>query len=159
LTDGRSPSPPERRAPGWLKLLNRFNRPLLRRGIGPAPQHLLSIPGRRSGIPRSTPVAVVEFLGHRYVVAGYSGSDWVKNARLSGSAELRRGRDRQRVRLEEVPISERPPILHEFALRVRGGRSFITVAADATDEELAAASPEHPVFLVRPPDDPQDRAR
>lgn len=148
MRDGQIPSAPERRAPGWLGVVNHLNRALLRRGIGPAPQYLISIPGRVSGVLRTTPVAVVEMSGKRYVVAGFDGSDWVKNARQARHAELRRGRDRQPVTLEEVPVTERAPILREFARRVRGGRSFLTVDADGTDEDFASASPRHPVFQL-----------
>ncbi len=58
--------------------------------------------------------------GKGYVVAGFDGSDWVKNARQARDAELRRGRERQPVTLEEVPVTERAPILREFARRIRG---------------------------------------
>ena len=139
---------PERRAPRWLRLLNSINRPLLRRGIGPTPQHLLCVPGRKSGVIRSTPVAVFKSGGDRYIAAGYAGSDWVKNARTSGGAYLERGRHRERVVLEEVAEDERPPILRDFAVHVRGGRSFLTVRSDATDKDFAAASPRHPVFRL-----------
>jgi hypothetical protein len=140
----------ERRAPGWLRIMNALNRPLLRRGWGPAPQHLLCVPGRTSGLMRETPVAVVPSEGGRYIVAGFAGSDWVQNARHSGSGELRRGRTRERVLLDEVPIDERPAILRTFAREVRGGRSFLTVGSRPSDAELAAASPRHPVFRIRP---------
>lgn len=102
-----------------------------------------------------TPVAVLTLGGNRCIVAGFGGSDWVKNARHAVWAELSRGRRRERVLLDEVPVEERPPILREFARQVRGGRSFLTFAADASDLALAKASPQHPVFLVpdltRPP--------
>jgi deazaflavin-dependent oxidoreductase (nitroreductase family) len=150
MSDSPNPTTPQRRAPRWLKLMNRLNQALLRHGIGPRPQHLLSVLGRTSGIPRTTPVAVVEFRGNRYIVAGYAGSDWVRNARHAGWAELRRGRHRQRVALDEVPAEERPPILRAFARQVPGGRAFLTVAANATDEDYANASPHHPVFRLRP---------
>jgi F420H(2)-dependent quinone reductase len=54
---------------------------LLTRGIGPAPQHLLSIRGRRTGKLRVTPVAVIAYRGGRNIVAGYASSDWAHNAR------------------------------------------------------------------------------
>jgi deazaflavin-dependent oxidoreductase (nitroreductase family) len=141
-------SAPRRRAPRWLKLLNRINRPLLVRGIGPAPQHLLSIPGRRSGRLRTTPVAVITYRSNRYIIAGYAGSDWVHNARHAGWAELHRGRRTEHVRLDEVPVDQRPPILREFAREVPGGRAFLSVKPDATDAELAAAAVHHPTFRL-----------
>ena len=149
ITDTSADTPaPERRAPRWLKLLNSLNRPLLRRGIGPGPQHLLCIPGRKSGVIRSNPVAVFKSGDDRYITAGYAGADWVKNARTSGWAYLERGHHRERVALEEVPEDQRPPILRDFALQVRGGRSFLTVRSDATDMDFAAASSRHPVFRL-----------
>jgi deazaflavin-dependent oxidoreductase (nitroreductase family) len=141
---------PDRRAPSWLKVLNRVTKPLLRRGFGPPGQYILAVPGRRTGVPRGTPVAVLEFEGGRYVVAGYAGSDWVRNARHAGRAELRRGTRHEPVALTEVPAGRCGPILRAFTTKVRGGRSFLTVSPGATDAEFAAAAALHPVFEVRP---------
>jgi hypothetical protein len=132
------------------KLLNWINRPLLARGVGPAPQHLLSIPGRHSGRLRTTPVAVITYRSSRYVVAGYADSDWVRNARHAGWANLHRGRRTERVRMDEVPVDQRPPILREFAREVPGGRAFLAVKRDATDAELAAGAAHHPIFRLEP---------
>jgi deazaflavin-dependent oxidoreductase (nitroreductase family) len=147
----------ERRAPGWLKWVNHVNRFLLRHGIGPAPQHLLTIAGRTSGTPRTTPVAVVVFDDQRYLVAGFDGSDWVKNARAAGRGELRRGRTAERVELAEVPIDMRAPILQLFAKKIRGGQSFLTVAADASYDAFVAAGPQHPIFKLITRDEPVHR--
>ncbi|MGA8427866.1 MAG: nitroreductase/quinone reductase family protein, partial [Candidatus Dormiibacterota bacterium] len=62
-----------RRAPRWLKVPNAVNAALLRRGIGASPQHLLAVPGRKTGALRTTPVAVMTYEGQRYLVAGYAG--------------------------------------------------------------------------------------
>jgi deazaflavin-dependent oxidoreductase (nitroreductase family) len=137
-----------RRAPKWLKPVNAVNRFLLRRGIGPPPQWLLTVVGRRSGKPRTTPVALLTFEGNAYLVAGFDGSDWVKNARAAGRGELRRGDQIQVVELVEVDVNQRPPILRRFATEIRGGRSFLTVTADSADDAYLAASPRHPIFRV-----------
>jgi F420H(2)-dependent quinone reductase len=140
--------PADRRPPGWLKIANRLNIAMLSRGIGPATQRVLTIPGRASGLPRQTPIAVVALGGSNYLVAGYQTSDWVKNARASGKGTLRRGKLNQAVALVEVPLAERLPILREFLRTIRGGRSFLTVGAGATDAEVMAAAAVHPVFRV-----------
>jgi deazaflavin-dependent oxidoreductase (nitroreductase family) len=137
-----------RRPPRFLKVLNRLVRPLLLGGRGPAPQRLLVLRGRRTGAPRSTPVALLEHEGQRYIVAGYATADWVLNARRDPRGELIRGSAREPVRLVEVPSEQRPPILRAFLRSIPGGRRFLTVRIDATDQELAAAAAEHPVFLV-----------
>jgi len=142
---------PNRRPPRWLKLANRLNVTLLRRGFGPKTQRLLSVPGRRSGVLRTNPVAVVEVDGNQYLVAGWENSDWVRNVRAAGWGLVGRGRQYERIRLTEVPIAERPPILREFARQVRGGRVFLTVAADASSVDFATASPNHPIFRLDNP--------
>jgi deazaflavin-dependent oxidoreductase (nitroreductase family) len=139
---------PARRPPRWLTLANRLNVPLLRRGVGPGPQRLLSVPGRRTGLLRTNPVAMVEVDGRRYIVAGWETSDWVRNARAAGWGIVGRGRHTARVRLTELPVNERMPILREFARNVRGGRAFLTVAADASDDDFAKASANHPTFRL-----------
>jgi deazaflavin-dependent oxidoreductase (nitroreductase family) len=140
----------ERRAPSWLQVLNPINRFLLGRGIGPAPQHLLSVAGRRTGKVRTTPVALTTVRGERYVVAGFDGSDWVKNARAAGRGALRRGPAVEQVFLEELPVGERGPILEAFVRQVRGGTAFLTVPADASPDAFAAAGVRHPVFRITP---------
>ena len=139
---------PTRRPPSWLTLANWLNVPLLRRGFGPGPQRLLSVPGRRTGLLRTTPVAIVEVDGHRYIVAGWEVSDWVRNARAAGWGIVGRGRHSERVRLTELPVNERLPIVREFARTVRGGRAFLTVAPDASDHDFAKASANHPTFRL-----------
>lgn len=137
-----------RRPPRWLKHANRVNVALLRRGIGASSQQLLSLPGRITGLQRTTPVAVVTIDGGRYIVAGYETSDWVKNARSAGWAVIGRGRTSERVTLTEIPPDHSIPILREFARSVRGGRAFLTVRAGATDAAFANASPHHPIFRL-----------
>jgi hypothetical protein len=137
-----------RRPPRWLKYVNRINVALLRRGIGPGTQHLLSVPGRATGRRRTTPVAVVTVAGERYVVAGYETSDWVKNARAARWGVIGRGNTNERVKLTEVPVEATPSILRELAREVRGSRMFLTVAADGSDAEFAEAAPHHPAFRL-----------
>jgi deazaflavin-dependent oxidoreductase (nitroreductase family) len=139
----------DRRAPSWLAIANRLNIALLRRGIGPATQCVLTIAGRKTGLPRRTPIAVVALGGEEFLVAGYPSSDWVRNARAAGRGVLSRGSTSRAVGLEEVPVAERPPVLREFLRSIRGGRSFLVFGAHATDAEIAAAAGEHPVFRIR----------
>ena len=136
----------ERRAPRWLKYVNPINCFLLRCGIGPSPQHLLTITGRNSGKRRTTPVAVIVFQGERYLVAGFDSSNWVKNARVAGRGELRRGGKIEGVKLVEVPPEKRAEILQLFAQKIRGGQAFLSVPPDAPYSAFAEAAPRHPIF-------------
>ncbi|HEY8989298.1 MAG TPA: nitroreductase/quinone reductase family protein, partial [Candidatus Limnocylindrales bacterium] len=101
----------------WMVRLNVL---FLRLGLKIGSQHLLSIPGRRSGKLRSTPVSIVTVDGVRYIVAAFSEVDWVKNARAAGIGLLTRGRVQERVRIVELPVEERPVVLREFLRQVPG---------------------------------------
>lgn len=138
----------DRQPPRWLKFANRLNIAMLSRGIGPATQRVLTVPGRTSGVPRRTPIAIVTLGDERYIVAGYSKAAWVSNVRAAGKVTLSRGGDVEQVTLRELPVDERTPVLREFLRTIRGGRSFLTVDSRATDAELAEAAGEHPVFRL-----------
>ena len=130
--------------PDWMV---RLNVALLRRGLKVGSQALLRVPGRRTGIERSTPVSLVTLAGTRYVVAAFSEADWVKNARAAAAGSLGRGRHMEAVRLVELEEAERGPILRAFLQQVRGGRRFF----DSPDPEAVVASAaRYPVFRVEP---------
>ena len=63
---------------------------------------------------------------------------------------LRPGTRHEPVVLSEVPAGRSGPILRAFTVKIRGGRSFLTVSRGATDAEYALAAALHPVFEVRP---------
>ncbi len=52
---------------------------------------LLRVRGRKTGLPRTTPVSLIEHEGRRWLVAPYGEVGWVRNARAAGEAELLRG--------------------------------------------------------------------
>jgi deazaflavin-dependent oxidoreductase (nitroreductase family) len=128
--------------------VNRLTIAMLARGVGAAPQRILTVAGRSSGLPRRTPIAIVTLGAQRYIVAGYPKAAWVKNARAAGRGTLSRGKAVEKVNLEEVPVSERAPVLREFFRTIRGGRSFLTIGPSATDAQVADAAREHPVFRL-----------
>lgn len=139
--------------PWWLGPASRVNMLMLRMGLRIGTQHVLSVPGRKTGRLRSTPVSLVTVDGTRHVVSG-EGLGWVKNARASGWGELLRARRRERVSLTELPEDERGPILRAFWYQVPQGRRFITrlfgLSADAGPDDLEAAAARCPVFRIGP---------
>ena len=140
----------EARLPGWLKVANPVIVALQRRGLAVGTMHVLTVPGRKSGEPRTTPVSPLTVDGRRYIVAGLEGADWVKNVRASGWAVLARGREEQRVRLVELPVEERAPILREFPREVPHGVQFFRQlhGVSGDPEEFAALAPRCPVFRL-----------
>ena len=65
------------------RLVNVLMRGLLRLGLAPKQTYLVTVRGRRTGTPRSTPVTLVEEDGQRCLVARYVAVSWVRNARSS----------------------------------------------------------------------------
>jgi deazaflavin-dependent oxidoreductase (nitroreductase family) len=127
-------------------LLNRVNLPI-------GPMHLLTVPGRRSAVPRTTPVAPIVVHGARYLIQAYPNADWVKNARAAGHGRLRRGRDAQEVDLVEVPEQQRGAILREFpGQNPRGVGAFLRngLVDSASPESFAGAAARCPVFRAVP---------
>lgn len=123
---------------------------LTARGISLLGSRVLTVTGRRSGLPRSTPVNLMPLEGERYLVAPRGITEWVRNVRANPEAELRLGRRTERVHLVEVPVEERPAVLRVY-LRRWGwevGRFVEGLSKDSTDAELVAAAPGFPVFRV-----------
>jgi deazaflavin-dependent oxidoreductase (nitroreductase family) len=136
--------------PAWLKGFNRVVMALQRLGFVIGTMHVLSVPGRQSGVLRSTPVSLLTVDGQRYIVAGLDGADWVLNARGAGRGMLHRGRTEEHVSLVELPVEERARILREFPRLVPQGVPFFTrlYGVTADPEEFAGLAQSCPVFRV-----------
>jgi deazaflavin-dependent oxidoreductase (nitroreductase family) len=120
-------------------------------GLPPSIQQTIEVRGRRSGKPRSSPVAIATVDGQRYLVSMLGPrAEWVKNVvAAGGEAVLRHGR-RERVRLIALPPEERAPVLREYVRIARSGRRHFPVERDAPLEEFAAIAERYPVFRIDP---------
>ncbi len=109
----------------------------------------LEVRGRHSGRKISFPLAMIVVDGGRYLVSMLgSKAVWVQNVRAAGGeAILRHGR-LEHVRLEEVPVLDRPRILKAYLKVAPGARPHIPVHPDAPLEDFAAIAGQYPVFRV-----------
>ncbi|HEV2217409.1 MAG TPA: nitroreductase/quinone reductase family protein [Candidatus Dormibacteraeota bacterium] len=123
----------------------RLNIAMLERGLKIGSQHLLSVRGRTTGRIRTTPVSVATIGGTRYIVAAFGEAAWVRNVRAAGSGTVGRGRSAEPVRLVELPVAERGPVLRAFLRQVRGGARFFGSADPAA---VVAAADRYPVFRL-----------
>jgi hypothetical protein len=132
-------STPRQPLPALVRRTSRIVTPLLRIGIPVGPMYLLTVTGKRSGVPRTTPVATFMFEGKRNVLQAIPRANWVANVRAVGWGLLGRGRRRPRVSLVEVPVEERRAMLSHAgstapaALRrqfVETGLVVVTVCAE-----------------------------
>ena len=119
-------------------------------GVSLLGSRVLTVPGRRSGLPQRVPVNLLVLDGERYLVAPRGNTQWVRNVRAAGGAELRVGRRVERVTAVELPATARGPVLRVY-LRRWGwevGRFVEGLSGRSTDAELAEAAPGIPVFRV-----------
>lgn len=138
----------------WRKLANLLIGALLRLGVPLGSTYLLTVPGRRSRRPHTTPVTLVEDAGQRWLVAPYGTVSWVRNARAAGAVTLGRGRHSETVRVAEVGPGEAAPILKLYVSRVPITQPFFDAGPDAPLEAFVAEAARHPVFrIVGPPTD------
>ncbi|HEY7008664.1 MAG TPA: nitroreductase family deazaflavin-dependent oxidoreductase [Jatrophihabitantaceae bacterium] len=139
--------------PRWLRVFNRINIGMQRLGIPLGPTQLLTLRGRASGQPRTTPVTPITVDGHRYVIGGFAKGDWVANARANGEGVLKHGRRTEDVRLVELPEAECGRIMREFPTQAPRGVSFFlkTGVVDApTPEAFEKGAKNAAVFRIDP---------
>lgn len=141
------------RPPRYLKPMNKVMMAVQRLGIPTGPAFVLTVPGRKSGRPRSTPMTPFKFRDGLYVVAGYPGADWASNARAAGAGTLSRGRRSRQVRIVELTAEEARPVLREFPAQVPVGVAFAKrsgMVRDGTADEFEALAGRLAVFRFEP---------
>lgn len=126
--------------PGWFvrKIVN----PIVSR-LGLA--STLAVAGRKSGAERTVSVNVLEHQGKRYLVSPRGETDWVRNVRASGHAELRRRGHSERIRVSEIAAQDRAPLIAAY-------RAEWDSQVKRYFEQLPDPA-DHPTFLIHPNDD------
>ena len=140
-------------APLFVRVANVLTTTLLRAGVklvgaGNYPMYLLTVRGRKSGLPRTVPIAIIERNGKRYVGSVFGIVAWVRNLRAAGEATLTRGRRTETINVRELPTGEAALVLRED---IKGGNPFARsygVTADSSLEEFERAVLTHPVFVL-----------
>jgi deazaflavin-dependent oxidoreductase (nitroreductase family) len=145
------------KAQSYRRTVNRINKVitgLQRIGIAFGPMELLTVTGRRTGRPRTFPIAVLPLAGDRYIVQAFPDAAWVANARASDTVTLTRGRRSSVARLVEVPVEARRQLLREVVETqpAHVAERYVTngLAAEPTADEVAAAADRIAVFRVEP---------
>jgi len=118
-------------------------------GLPPGWWVTLEVRGRRSGRVCSTTLVRADHDRECYLVS-MLGEDaaWVRNVRAAGGeAVIRHGR-RRNVRLEEVPVGQRAPILKAYLKRAMGARPHFEVSPEDRIEEFERVASDYPVFRI-----------
>ncbi|MCY7341131.1 MAG: nitroreductase/quinone reductase family protein [Pseudonocardia sp.] len=134
------------------KLLNRWSAAVAGWGWMPSRLLTLEVVGRRSGRTVSLPLVPVRMGGERYLVCMLGPTaNWVLNVEAAGgSAVLRHGR-RERVRLVDVPVEQRAPVVRRYLELAPGARPHMPVSRGDALDVIAAAADRIPVFRITGP--------
>lgn len=147
MTDPRTVGPP-----AWLREMNEGLLEQQRAGTLEFDLPVLTVPGRRTGTPRHTPLTVLEHGGERYVLGGFPAADWIRNVRAAGGlGSLRTGGVDEPVRLVELDPADAVPVLREWPARTPDGVEMMRdagVVDDVTPDALATAAGICPVFRI-----------
>jgi deazaflavin-dependent oxidoreductase (nitroreductase family) len=142
--------------PFWLKPMNKVFMVMLKLGLpisGKEGPVVLTVAGRKSGQPRSTPITPMYVGDVRYVVAGFPGADWERNARAADTATLTAGKKSETVRMVELTTDEARPLLRQFPTLVPTGVSFMKrsgLVTKGTPDEFEALAGRCAVFRFDP---------
>ena len=131
-------------------VFNRAVAGMTRMGLSVWGSRILTVRGRTSGLPRSTPVNLLTHDGSHYLVAPRGHTQWVRNLRVAGEGELRVGRRREEFTAVEVADADKPDILRAYLKRWKAevGIFFSGVGAKSSTDDLLRISPDHPVFRI-----------
>lgn len=142
------------RPPSFVGLFNPIASRLLKVGPLLGPNALITIRGRKTGQLRTTPVALVDIGGRRWVIGTFGETNWVRNLRAAGEATVTVGRVQENVRADELTVSDREAFfrgtLSPYVRSLKVGRLLLSAlgAGDILDDPAEAA--EHrPVFELR----------
>jgi deazaflavin-dependent oxidoreductase (nitroreductase family) len=141
-------------APWWVTVFNPVAKWVLAAGVPLGFNGLITTPGRTSGLPRTTPVAIIEVAGRRWVWSPWGEVNWVRNLRAAGRATITVRGLREDVAATELDEPQRigffRDVLGPVARDMRFGMWFIrTVDGVDLDHPLEAAEGRR-VFELHP---------
>ncbi len=109
----------------------------------------LEVRGRVSGRPVRLPLVLLRHGGERYLVSMLGpDAQWVRNAAADGGRAVLHAPRPEHVRLVDVPVAERAPLLRHYLQIAPGARPHVAVDRHAPLTEFAAVAGDHPVLRV-----------
>jgi deazaflavin-dependent oxidoreductase (nitroreductase family) len=146
--------------PRGISLFNAISKPLLAIGVPMAFNGLITIPGRRTGLARTTPVAIIRLGDRRWVWSPWGDVNWVRNLRAARHATITFRRHEEAVRADELTSDQRigyfRDVLSPLARSVPGGSWFIKTFDGVDLSDPVAAAQRRPVFELHPIADAAD---
>jgi deazaflavin-dependent oxidoreductase (nitroreductase family) len=144
-------------APWWVTVWGPIAKVLLAAGVPLGLNGLVglvTIRGRKSGLPRTTPVAIIEVAGRRWVWAPWGDVQWVRNLRAAGRATITVRRQQEDVAATELDPTQRVAffrdVLGPLARSIPFGVWFIRTFDRVDLNDPLGAAADRRVFELHP---------
>jgi deazaflavin-dependent oxidoreductase (nitroreductase family) len=142
------------RVPRTVKVFSPILTFLLRAGVPLGFNRLVTIRGRKSGLPRTPPVGVTAASGCRWVWARWGVVNWVRNLRAPARATIKvRGRNEEVTAIELDPtqrVAFFRDVVGPLARGIPFGVSFIRIVDGVDVNDPVEAAEGRPVFELHP---------
>ena len=131
---------------------NKVIRWLAELGISIAGTRAMRVRGRKSGKQRGVVINLLTVDGVDYLVSPRGNTQWARNVRAAGVVEVGPRWRSELARVSEVEDAAKPELLRRYLARwywqVKGYVGGLT--PNSTDEQMIAAAPTIPVFVLAP---------
>lgn len=149
LTEGAAAGVPRR-----VKFFGAILQRLMAAGIPLGYNRLVTIRGRKSGVPRTTAIAVIESAGSMWVWAPWGDVHWVRNLRAARRATIALRKGNREVTATELDETQRVEFFRDvigpLARSIPFGVWFIRIADGVDLNHPEEAAEGRPVFELRP---------
>jgi deazaflavin-dependent oxidoreductase (nitroreductase family) len=130
------------------KIIDRIFQWLIVRDRAPEHYYLLTVPGCKTGLPRTRPVALVEEGAQRWLVSPYGTVNWVLNARAAGQVTITRGEYQESFLITELPVKERALVLKQYITMFPITRPYFDAKPTDPVEAFIPEAQWRPVFQL-----------
>jgi deazaflavin-dependent oxidoreductase (nitroreductase family) len=142
------------RAPGHVLFFGQFLKLLLEIGVPLGFNRLITIRGRKSGLPHTTPLAVIEVKGRRWIWAPWGEVQWVRNLRTAGRATISLRHQSEEVSATELDPAQRVEffrdVLSPLAKSIPFGMWFFRIADGVDLNHPEEVAKDRRVFELKP---------
>ena len=140
--------------PGGSRFFGSILKSLLLAGVPIGPNGLVTIRGRKTGLPRTTALAIIEVSGRRWVWSPWGEVQWVRNLRAARRATVTVRHRKEELRTTELDPAERVVFFRDrlgpLARGIPFGVSFIRIVDGVDLDRPLEAAEGRPVFELHP---------
>jgi deazaflavin-dependent oxidoreductase (nitroreductase family) len=135
--------------PRWVfSCFNPVARFLLAAGIPLGLNGLITVRGRKSGQPRTTPVAIIEASGRRWVWCPWGDVQWVRNLRVARRATISARRREEEVAATELDPTQRVGFFRDVLVLSRPGCPLACGSFASSMELISVIQSQRPTVGV-----------